>query len=308
MKRTSIFLFISLFIFNTLCFAQSNYPVKQLTFDRTQDGFPTWSPDGKYIVYSCISMEDPPLKTGLWRISLDDNNSEQIFNEIAEHPKWSPDGRFIVFDADSGKDIKMISAEGGSPIDFLPDSIVIYNGGMPIWSPDGKEIAFLERSEYSICIYNLETHNVKRIFQEDGMFPFPGSWSPDGKSIIIALMDRKTRKSTIWKIYTNGQNKEQITGHHEGIYRHLALSPDGDLLIYAAMEEKHLGLWVMPAEGGKSLPLAITHPGHNESPAWSPDGKRLAFTSTRTGSFDIWLMNIDGNQLKHDLQELNKME
>ena len=72
------------------------------------------------------------------------------------------------------------------------------------------------------------------------------------------------------------------------------------------MEEKHLSLWIMPSEEGKSLPLAITHPGHNESPAWSPDGKRLAFTSTKTGSFDIWLMDIDGKQLKHDLQELNK--
>ena len=204
MKIITIILFISLFIFDVTYFAQKNFSVKQLTFDRTQDGFPTWSPDGKFIVYSCISREDPPLKTGLWRFSLDYNNSEQIFNEIAEHPKWSPDGRFIVFDADSGKDMRMIPAEGGSPINFLPDSIEIYNGGMPIWSPDGKEIAFLERIKYSICIYNLETHNVKRIFKEDGMFPFPGSWSPDGKSIIIALMDRQTRKSTIWKIHTDG--------------------------------------------------------------------------------------------------------
>ncbi len=306
MKITTSILCISLFIFKATCFAQESHPVKQLTFDRTQDGFPTWSPDGKYIVYSCISLEDPPLKTGLWKISLEDNKSEQILNEIAEHPKWSPDGRFIVFDADSGKDMKIIPAEGGNPINFLPDSIEIYNGGMPIWSPDGEQIAFLERSAFSICIYNMETHNIKRVFQEDGMFPFPGSWSPDGESIFIVLMDRHTRKSTIWKIYTGSQKKEQITGHHEGIYRYLALSPDGDLLIYAAIEEKHLGLWVMPAEGGKSLPLAVTHPGHNESPAWSPDGKRLVFTSTRTGNFDIWQMDIDVKQLKHHLQKLNE--
>jgi Tol biopolymer transport system component len=78
------------------------------------------------------------------------------------------------------------------------------------------------------------------------------------------------------------------------------------LLAYAAMEGRDLGLWVMPAQGGKSLPLAVTHPGHNESPAWSPDGKRLAFTSTRSGNFDIWVMDLDVVQLRKELDALNK--
>ena len=110
----------------------------------------------------------------------------------------------------------------------------------------------------------------------------------------------------MWEISLDGRKKQQITGHRDGFYRYLALSPDGSLLAYAAMEGKDLGLWVMPAQGGKSLPLAITHPGHNESPAWSPDGKRLAFTSTRSGNFDIWLMDLDVEQLKKELRALNK--
>jgi Tol biopolymer transport system component len=129
--------------------------LQQLTFNRTQDGFATWSPDGKFIVYSCIAIKDSNSKTGLWKISFEDNKAEQIFNEIAEHPKWSPDGRLIVFDADSGNSMRMIPAEGGSPLNFLPDTIEIYNGGMPCWSPDGIQIAFLERKGKSICIYNM---------------------------------------------------------------------------------------------------------------------------------------------------------
>lgn len=168
MKIITIILFISLFIFDVTCFAQKNFSVKQLTFDRTQDGFPTWSPDGKFIIYSCISREDPPLKTGLWRFSLDYNNSEQIFNEIAEHPKWSPDGRFIVFDADSGKDMRMIPAEGGSPINFLPDSIEIYNGGMPIWSPDGKRLAFTSTrtGSFDIWLMDIDGKQLKHDLQK----------------------------------------------------------------------------------------------------------------------------------------------
>jgi TolB protein len=123
---------------------------------------------------------------------------------------------------------------------------------------------------------------------------------------LVALLDKQSRKSTIWKISADGKEKKQITGHHDGLYRYLALSPDGALLVYAALEESELGLWVMPAEGGKSIPLVVTHPSHNESPAWSPNGKKLAFTSTRAGNFDIWLIDLDPAKVKKELQEINK--
>jgi Tol biopolymer transport system component len=100
--------------------------------------------------------------------------------------------------------------------------------------------------------------------------------------------------------------KTQIIGHHDNFWRHLALSPDGSLLVYAAMEGRHLGLYVMPAEGGKSIALAVTPNAHNEGAVWSPDGKRIAFTSTRSGNFDIWIMDVDVKQLKKELRELNE--
>ena len=59
----------------------------------------------------------------------------QIFSGVAEHAKWSPNGRFIVFDSDTGNSIKIIPAEGGEPINFLPDTIQVQNGGCPAGHP-----------------------------------------------------------------------------------------------------------------------------------------------------------------------------
>jgi Tol biopolymer transport system component len=54
------------------------------------------------------------------------------------------------------------------------------------------------------------------------------------------------------------------------------------------------------------MPLAITHPGHNEGASWSPDGKKIAFNSARPAGGGIWVMDVDVELLKKELQALNK--
>ena len=113
-------------------------------------------------------------------------------------------------------------------------------------------------------------------------------------------------KSTIWKISSDGKFKEQILGHHEKFWRHIALSPDGSLIVYSAMEDNYLGLWIMLSEGGATIPLSITENAHNEGAVWSPDGNSIAFNSGRFGKGGIWIMKMNIDELKNELFDLNK--
>lgn len=273
--------------------AQDLFESRRLSKEAGREGFATWSPDGTQIIYQHTEMEDPEKKNGLWRVNEDGSGLEQILEGVAEHPKWSPDGLWIVFDSDTGKNMKMISADGGEPKEFLPSSIKIRNGGQPCWSPDSKQIAFIEGSTGTLYTVQLESGRLTSLYCEEGLLPMPGGWTPDGNFVLVALMDRQTRKSTMWKFSAHGREKIQITGHHENFYRHMALSPDASWMVYAALDTGHLGLYIMPAEGGKSLPLAITTDAHNEGPSWSPDGLSIAFNSTRNQNADIWIMNLD---------------
>jgi len=305
MKVQRLFLLVILLTIPSGISAQDMFPVRRLTSAPGQNGFASWAPDSKSLVHQISTWNDTLGRNGLWVVSLDGRGAKQIFKGIAEHPKWSPDGQNIVFDADTGRSIKMIASIGGDAKLFLPDSIQIVNGGLPCWSPNGSQIAFLERSGLSICVYNMKTGRVRSIFRNEGMIPLPGCWTNDGKYILVALMEMPTRKSTIWKISANGKTKTQIMVDRHNFYRHIALSPDGSLLIYAVLKDIYLGLWIMPSNGGISLPFAVTENSHNEGAAWSPDGKTVAFTSTRSGNFDIWLMDVNIEKIKQELQ-INK--
>jgi Tol biopolymer transport system component len=284
--------------------AQESFTARQLTSKSVREGFPSFSPDGKYIIYQQTDMNDTSGQNGLWKIPLNNvSGAKQIFSGVAEHPRWSPDGQLIVFDADTGKSIKMIPAEGGEPIAFLPETIQIMNGGLPCWSPDATQIAFIEGSSISLCVFNSRTGELTSLYSKEGMLPLPGGWTSDGAYILTAIMERQTRKSTIWMISTDGKERKQITGHHENFYRYLALSPDGELLVYAALEGEYLGLFIMLAKGGKSLPLAVSEQGHNDGPSWSPDGKMIAFSN---GSGDIWIVDLDTEKVCEELRALNE--
>lgn len=296
--RTICFLAV-LLIFAAACHEkQASY---ELIRGPGLQAFASWSPDGRYIVYQHTDMNDTMGLNGLWRVRPDGSQPEQLIAGVAEHPKWSPDNRYIVFDADTGKSIKMIPVNGGDPVSFLPDSIGIMNGGLPCWSPGGGQIAFIEGKTMSLCIFDLENKTGKRIFHAEGNLPLPGCWTPDGDSVMVALMNMETRRSVIEVVASDGSGSRQIKGHHENLYRYLAISPDGKLLIYAAMEDGRLGLYIMPSEGGNTIPIASDPEAHIEGVSWAPDGKKIAFNRMGRGDCDIRVMKLNTRKLLSEL-------
>lgn len=74
--------------------------VTQLSGDvNVTDGWPTWSPDGKWLAFN---RKPPRAPTGkqLWIMAPDGSQLTQLTNEPGLHhgpPAWSPDGRFLVY-------------------------------------------------------------------------------------------------------------------------------------------------------------------------------------------------------------------
>lgn len=271
----------------------------QLTSGPTQDGFPSWSPDGRQLVFSRYGRDVVPEATGLWVISLDGAESRQLTPYIGEHPDWSPDGRYIAFDGEFGNTIQLTSADGGAPIRIVPESIPVVRGGQPKWSPDGSRIVF--KGGPTLWLLDVATGRIDSLFSAEGKLSIPACWSPDGSRVFVYLRDAEGPNAAIWAVSVESGRHRKITPEEDGIYRYADVSPDGTLLAVVWCEgRRSCDIWAMPADGGRRVQIT-SHPDYEDGPAWSPDGTRIAFVSTRAGHFDIWTISVDIEQLRVEM-------
>src|SRR6266699_1486496 len=116
--------------------------IQRLTGGPGPNISPTWSPDGKHILFNSGRDGSIPL---LYMINPDGSGIKRLCPHShlwEEYPDWSPDGTKIAFMSNVGYsswfiNVMNVDCSGLKQITQGPGE----DGG-PRWSPDGKKIAF----------------------------------------------------------------------------------------------------------------------------------------------------------------------
>lgn len=247
--------------------------ITQLTKNEAQDQSPTFSADGKKIVFDSDRDGDPDI----FVMNADGSRQTKVTDHPPEtwtadrEPSFSPNGKLIVFgsnrttgegvdNASGDMEIFVVKADGTGLRQLTHNENTAEVGPpnaddqMPVFSPSGKKIAFITNRDrspednnteiYTMDASGLNETNLSRNPASDGR----PDWSPDGKKMVF--------------------NSER----------------DGNLEIYT-----------MNANGTGS-PLRLTNNTVGDNlPVFSPDGRQIAFQSQREGNFEIYRMKANGS-------------
>lgn len=163
---------------------------------------PSWSPDGKRMVYIYFSENPTELPHGLEVADISSGSSYSIPLRIrrVERPSWSPNGKLIAFagttsDRWTSPQIYTISTDClGAPstcsetLHRLSTDSEYTWVQWPTWSPQATDLA-TECShqpdaavDADICVINIATGMMKALVHSSS-YQFHPIWSPDGEWI-----------------------------------------------------------------------------------------------------------------------------
>jgi tricorn protease len=250
--------------------------------------FPSMSNDGNVIVYEesfgLWKLDVGSGKTSEVKIDITTDDKENPFevvaiNNEADSFDLSPSGRRAVIS--SRNQIFTIATERGDVTVIANDKGASRNES-PVWSPDGKSIAFIsDRSgRQEIYLVDPDGRNLRKITDLD-TDKSPIVWSPDSKALVFGSTDKKLYYFTL----ADGKTSV-ITSSDLAQPRSPAFSPDGKWVTFTKQDatlRNHVH--IAPVAGGQERHITDDSLAFSEGSAvWTADGKYIAYTiSTGTG-------------------------
>ncbi len=237
--------------------------LQRLTYNDSDDGSPSWSPDGHKILFE--SNRDG--NSEIYVMNSDGTNQTRLTDNavVDGAPSWSPDGSKIVFGSnrDGQYEIYVMNIDGTNPVNITnnPDN---HDGGAK-WSPDGMKIVFSSWRSGTADIWVMNNDGSNTVQLTSGEWAGSPCWSPDGNKIAYAAT------GAIRLMNADGTNKTILlnvgccVSPNPGSW-----SPDGTKIVLSTDRfDGNYEIYVMNSDGTNLIRIT-DNVADDQSPSWSP--------------------------------------
>jgi serine/threonine protein kinase/Tol biopolymer transport system component len=190
-------------------------------------------------------------------------------------PAISPDGTQLALAVGGGRpDIRVCDLVRKTVTPLTRDA-----GSFPLWTPDGKRIAFtsIRDGNYGIYWRNADgTGKEEPLATLPPRTVFPWSWSNRGK--ILVLMEGMGVRTglDIGALSMEGDRKYTTLLQEAYNEVHPKVSPNGKWMAFATNESGKYEVYIRPFPDVDSNRMQVSTNG-GDSPLWSPDGRELFY-------------------------------
>ena len=235
------------------------------------------------------------------------------------YPAISPDGQTIAFTYKG--DIYSVSTNGGQARQLTTNAAYDTH---PIWSPDGRQIAFASDREGSFDVYVMPCNGgTPNRITTSSVAEEPLAWT-DNSHVLFSAAIMGTAQTSLLTDRTFPQTYEVSSeGGRPRLYsiitmEDVSINAQGQLLYhdkkgYEDYFRKHhqsavtRDIWICQPSGesaksgiaggsGATYKKLTTFRGENRTPVWAQDGLSFYYLTERDGTFNVWLRRLDGTQ------------
>src|SRR5690348_362100 len=196
---------------------------------------------------------------------------------------------------------KIFAHAPGAPMHFSAVTNFAGVQAQPVFSPDGRSVAFVSNRDghYNIYVGLTGGGSLVQVTNDSNLKARP-MWSPDGATLAYARLN----DSGLWDIWEvpalGGTPRRVILNATDPTW-----SPDGHSLAYENLYDR--GVWVSGTSGEKAHLIATanrastarTDRGRDTEPRFSPDGREVAFTSRTNGPYgELEIVDVNSGKIR----------
>jgi TolB protein len=252
-----------------------------------------WDPSGDAFLYAQSEVFSSALLSGVGHLRRREIASERVDTLISFPTSIGfssfaivGDGSIVLDTELSQQSLKEKSLASPDPqARFLTRGVG--TDRQPVYSPDGKAIAFSSNREGNFDIWQVsrETGALRRLTEDPGEDWDP-AFTPDGKKLLWS--SNRGGHFEVWIAEADGSGARQLSSDGLDAQNPVA-TPDGSWIVYSTNNPEKRGVWKIRADGRDAVKIAA---GQTQHPEVSPDGRHALYFIDRQGGWDLQVVTL----------------